>query len=178
MKQYRYLLMVMLLALLAMGCRSTRQAATTTAPATVAAPAAPQRQLTVITFSAIVNGFSASGQMRVAEDSVLWVSVNKLVELGRAMATPDSVWVTTTFGDHIFAGTYDDLQRLTKRRITFVSHTVSIIDGIITIRLPNFPFVNMKVKSRNILTKLPNQRLVFHFLFYLAFVNSLYHKNS
>lgn len=119
MKQYRYLLMVMLLALLAVGCRSTRQAATTTAPATVAAPAAPQRQLTVITFSAIVNGFSASGQMRVAEDSVLWVSVNKLVELGRAMATPDSVWVTTTFGDHNFAGSYDDLQRLTKRRITF-----------------------------------------------------------
>ena len=111
--------MVMLLALLAVGCRSTRQAATTTAPATVAAPAAPQRQLTVITFSAIVNGFSASGQMRVAEDSVLWVSVNKLVELGRAMATPDSVWVTTTFGDHNFAGSYDDLQRLTKRRITF-----------------------------------------------------------
>ena len=119
MKQYRYLLMVLLLALLAVGCRSTRQAATTTAPATVAAPAAPQRQLTVITFSAIVNGFSASGQMRVAEDSVLWVSVNKLVELGRAMATPDSVWVTTTFGDHNFAGSYDDLQRLTKRRITF-----------------------------------------------------------
>lgn len=111
--------MVMLLALLAVGCRSTRQAATTTAPATVAAPAAPQRQLTVITFSAIVNGFSASGQMRVAEDSVLWVSVNKLVELGRAMATPDSVWVTTTFGDHNFAGSYDDLQRLTKRHITF-----------------------------------------------------------
>lgn len=119
MKQYRYLLMVLLLALLAVGCRSTRQAATTTAPATVAAPAAPQRQLTVITFSAIVNGFSASGQMRVAEDSVLWVSVNKLVELGRAMATPDSVWVTTTFGDHNFAGSYDDLQRLTKRHITF-----------------------------------------------------------
>ena len=118
MKQYRYLLMAMLLALLAVGCRSTRQAATT-APATVAAPAGPQRQLTVITFSAIVNGFSASGQMRVAEDSVLWVSVNKLVELGRAMATPDSVWVTTTFGDHNFAGSYDDLQRLTKRRITF-----------------------------------------------------------
>ena len=111
--------MVMLLALLAVGCRSTRQAATTTAPATVAAPAATQRQLTVITFSAIANGFSASGQMRVAEDSVLWVSVNKLVELGRAMATPDSVWVTTTFGDHNFAGSYDDLQRLTKRRITF-----------------------------------------------------------
>lgn len=104
-------------ALLAVGCRSTRQAAT--APVEVAAPVAPQRQLTVITFTAIVEGVSASGQMRVAKDSVMWISVNKLIELGRAMATPDSVWVTTTFGDHNFAGSYDDLQRLTKRRITF-----------------------------------------------------------
>jgi len=115
MKRYLYILVI---ALLAVGCRSTRQA-TTTAPATVAATVAPQRQMSVITFTAIVNGFSASGQMRIAEDSVLWVSVNKLVELGRAMATPDSLWLTTTFGDHSFAGSYDDLQRLTNRYITF-----------------------------------------------------------
>ena len=115
MKRYLYILVI---ALLAVGCRSTRQAATT-APATVAATVAPQRQMSVITFTAIVNGFSASGQMRIAEDSVLWVSVNKLVELGRAMATPDSLWLTTTFGDHSFAGSYDDLQRLTNRYITF-----------------------------------------------------------
>ena len=117
MKRYSYILVIVAVALLAVGCRSTRQAAT--APVEVAAPAAPQRQLSVITFTAIVEGISASGQMRVAEDSVLWVSVNKLIELGRAKATKDSVWVTTTFGDHHFAGSYDDLQRLTKRRITF-----------------------------------------------------------
>ena len=117
MKRHSYILVIAAVALLAVGCRSTRQAAT--APVEVAAPAVPQRQLSVITFTAIVEGISASGQMRVAEDSVLWISVNKLIELGRAMATPDSVWVTTTFGDHNFAGTYDDLQRLTKRRISF-----------------------------------------------------------
>ena len=117
MKRYSYILVIVAVALLAVGCRSTRQAAT--APVEVAAPQTPQRQLSVITFTAIVEGISASGQMRVAEDSVLWISVNKLIELGRAMATPDSVWVTTTFGDHNFAGSYDDLQRLTKRRITF-----------------------------------------------------------
>lgn len=117
MKRHSYILVIAAVALLAVGCRSTRQAAT--APVEVAAPQAPQRQLSVITFTAIVEGISASGQMRVAEDSVLWVSVNKLIELGRAKATKDSVWVTTTFGDHHFAGSYDDLQRLTKRRITF-----------------------------------------------------------
>ena len=117
MKRHSYILVIAAVALLAVGCRSTRQAAT--APVEVAAPAAPQRQLSVITFTAIVEGISATGQMRVAKDSVLWVSVNKLIELGRAMATKDSVWVTTTFGDHRFAGSYADLQRLTKRRITF-----------------------------------------------------------
>lgn len=102
------------------GCCSTRQATTAT-PTTgeVAAPAAPQRELSVTTFTAIVNGVSASGQMRVAEDSVLWVSVNKLVELGRAMATQDSVWLNAPLANKDFAGTYDDLQRLTKRYITF-----------------------------------------------------------
>lgn len=102
------------------GCCSTRQT-TTAKPTTgeVAAPAAPQRELSVTTFTAIVNGVSASGQMRVAEDSVLWVSVNKLVELGRAMATQDSVWLNAPLANKDFAGTYDDLQRLTKRYITF-----------------------------------------------------------
>lgn len=118
MKLNKHILLVLAAGLLG-GCWSTRQAATTAATGEVAAPQAPQRELTVTTFTAIVNGISASGQMRVAEDSVLWVSVNKLVELGRAMATQDSVWLTVTFGDHQFAGTYDDLQRLTKRYITF-----------------------------------------------------------
>ena len=93
MKRHSHILVIVAVALLAVGCRSTRQAAT--APVEVAAPQTPQRQLSVITFTAIVEGISASGQMRVAEDSVLWISVNKLIELGRAMATPDSVWVIT-----------------------------------------------------------------------------------
>ena len=118
MRLNKHILLVLAAGLLG-GCWSTRQAVTTAATGEVAAPAAPQRELTVTTFTAIVNGISASGQMRVAEDSVLWVSVNKLVELGRAMATQDSVWVTVNFGDRHFAGTYDDLQRLTKRYITF-----------------------------------------------------------
>ena len=84
MKLNKHILLVLAAGRLG-GCWSTRQAVTTAATGEVAAPQAPQRELTVTTFTAIVNGISASGQMRVAEDSVLWVSVNKLVELGRAM---------------------------------------------------------------------------------------------
>ena len=119
MKRHRHILVIGLLAVLAVGCRSTRQA-TTTAPASVAEqPEPPRRELTVTTFTAMVNGISASGQLRMAEDSVIWLNVTKLVELGRGLATKDSVWLSVPLADRYFAGTYADLQRLTKRRITY-----------------------------------------------------------
>ena len=99
MKLKTHILIALGLALLLAGCRSTRQsvkvtpspAADTTAQ--VAAPA-PQREYTVMTFDAVVEGVSATGQLRVASDSAMWVAVYKLVELGRALATTDSVWVS------------------------------------------------------------------------------------
>lgn len=39
------------------------------------------------------NGMSANGQLRMIKDSVIWVSLNKIIELGRAKITPDSVLV-------------------------------------------------------------------------------------
>ena len=119
MKRHRHILVIGLLAVLAVGCRSTRQAATS-APASVAEQPEPlRRELTVTTFTAMVNGISASGQLRMAEDSVIWLNVTKLVELGRGLATKDSVWLSVPLADRYFAGTYADLQRLTKRRITY-----------------------------------------------------------
>ena len=119
MKRHRHILVIGLMAVLAVGCRSTRQAATT-APVSVAEqPEPPRRELTVTTFTAMVNGISASGQLRMAEDSVIWLNVTKLVELGRGLATKDSVWLSVPLADRYFAGTYADLQRLTKRRITY-----------------------------------------------------------
>lgn len=114
-------------ALLAGGCRSTRDSASTaetTAPAgaTATAPDAtptPTPRYTVINFNATVEGISANGQLRMAPDSVIWVSVNKLVELGRAMATHDSVWVNAPLFDRRFAGTYADLRKATGHNVTF-----------------------------------------------------------
>lgn len=77
------------------------------------------RVYTVVNFNATVEGVSANGQLRVAEDSVMWISVNKLIELGRAMATPDSVWVNAPLFDKRFSGTYAELARVAKKNVSF-----------------------------------------------------------
>lgn len=119
MKVRGYIL-ILLAAVTAVGCRSTRQVA---APqGAVEAPqqqTEPRRELTVTTFTAVVDGISATGQLRVAEDSVIWLNVTKLIELGRGLATKDSVWLSVPLADRYFAGTYADLQRITKRRFTY-----------------------------------------------------------
>lgn len=101
------------------GCRSTRQVVSTPPEAAAKPQEPPRRELTVTSFTAIVNGISASGQVRMAEDSVIWVNVTKLVELGRGLATKDSVWLSVPLADRYFAGSYDDLERITHRRLTY-----------------------------------------------------------
>lgn len=119
----RKILYIALATLLLVGCRSTRKAATTPPPEADATPETtiptPQREYTVVTFDAVAEGVSATGQLRVAADSVMWVAVYKLVELGRALATPDSVWVNVPMTGQYFAGTYADLSRLAKRDLDY-----------------------------------------------------------
>lgn len=127
------ILVALAVAVLAAGCHSSRH---TTAPeptiATVAdtTAAVPQQRLyTVVNFTATVEGVSANGQLRVAEDSVMWLSVNKLIELGRALATPDSVWVNAPMFDKRFSGTYADLSRMAKRDVSFAQlQTIALGD--------------------------------------------------
>lgn len=115
--------------LLLAGCRSTRHTAVTEDTAVRQstpdehpmpdATTTQKREYTVINFDATVEGISASGQMRMAKDSVIWICVNKFIELGRAMATTDSVWISAPLLDRYFAGSYDDLRRLTKQDVSF-----------------------------------------------------------
>jgi hypothetical protein len=72
-----------------------------------------------MTFTGEVEGVSVNGQLRVAHDSVMWLSVNKVVELGRAMATVDSVWLRAPLMGRDDALDYADLQRLARTRITY-----------------------------------------------------------
>lgn len=116
MKRYIPLLFVMFAMTLA-GCRSTRHAVV--APELEPAPEPQLLERTVVGFSASVDGIDVNGQLRMVQDSALWLSVSKLIELGRGLATTDSVWVSAPMMDVSFAGTYVDLSRRVGRTITF-----------------------------------------------------------
>ena len=129
-KALRAIFLIGAVAVLATGCRSARQAAkneTSEQPAAVvnqetAEPVETQvqkRQLTMQNFTATVDGVSVNGQLRMAEDSVIWVTVSKIIELGRAKATADSVWVNVPLAGRSFAGTYREASRLAKREVSF-----------------------------------------------------------
>ena len=112
MKTFRVLLCVAMLALTTVGCRSTQGVSPT--------PSQTERHdYTVMTFTGMVDGMSVSGQVRTDKDRVIWCSVNKFIELGRAMATTDSIWVRVPMLNRYQQGNYDDLSRLAQRRITF-----------------------------------------------------------
>ena len=116
----RTLLAAACLALLAASCRTTEKLPTQQPKGeeTRIELQAP-RTLTVLNFNAVVEGISVNGQLRMAEDSVIWVTVNKIIELGRAMATTDSVWVTVPVADRHFAGTYEQAARIAKQEMDF-----------------------------------------------------------
>ena len=82
-------------------------------------PQAPKRELSVMTFTATVDGMNVNGQVRMASDSVLWVSVSKIIELGRAKATPDSVFINVPFLNKQFAGDYNEVSRRAGRTVSF-----------------------------------------------------------
>lgn len=69
-----------------------------------------QCDVLVANFQATVDDITISGQVRIGRDSVLWLSANKLIELGRAKFTPDSVFVYAKVMNRYYAGTYADLQ--------------------------------------------------------------------
>lgn len=131
---------ILLLALLLMtGCRSHREASrkqlpdstatavtpstpaannTDTAPSTPAASAYTPHYFTA-NFTCSAQGINASGQMRLQSDSTIWLCATKVIELGRAKFTPDSVIVYAKVMNRCFRGTYDDMYKRFKYRTTF-----------------------------------------------------------
>ena len=101
--------------LLAAACCTHRQLADDPAPVQ------PQRARAYHTanFSCAVAGVTVSGQVRMAEDSIIWASASKVIELGRAIATPDSVIVYAKALGRCYRGTYDDLYRRFHYRTSF-----------------------------------------------------------
>lgn len=123
MKRRHVIFLFFAIALLAVAaCRSQRDtAATPDTPDTPGTPATPtaEARYTVISFTGTVDGISVNGQVRMAKDSLIWCSVTKLLEVGRAMATPDSVWVRSSLLGVNEAGTFSQAQRKAKTNLTF-----------------------------------------------------------
>lgn len=115
---------LLLTALLA-GCRrlpSEAATADTTAAADTSGgrpPAPPSRRYSVATLGGEVNGISLSGQLRVAHDSMIWVSVGRLIEVGRGMCTPDSLWLRSSLLGRDDAVDYATLRRTTGVDISY-----------------------------------------------------------
>ena len=119
-------LVLALLALTATGCRIQREA-TRTQPATPTAgtatdPANPPAYVPkyyTAKFTCTTQGITANGQLRMQPDSVLWAYASKVIELGRARLTPDSVVVYAKVTNSCFRGTYADLYRRLGYRTSF-----------------------------------------------------------
>ena len=116
--------------LLATGCRSTEKVTTTappadtttTQPGEVMPPAPvvkPKPEFTTITFSGEADGISFNGQLRMAKDSVIWCNVSKIFDVGRAMATPDSVWLRAPLLGRNESGDYSMVKKKTGVDISF-----------------------------------------------------------
>ena len=58
-----------------------------------------------------VEGFNMTlnGQLRVKHDSIIWFTLSKMVEIGRAKLTQDSVFAYLKIQNKYFAGSYADL---------------------------------------------------------------------
>lgn len=99
--------------LLVAGCHSSRNIGTSPTPRE------QEHDYTVMTFTGTANGLSVSGQVRMDRDRVIWCSVNKFIEMGRAMATPDSVWVRIPLMNRYEQKDYNDLSRMAGMPLSF-----------------------------------------------------------
>ena len=112
-------MLLLLFSLLAAGCHTAKKVTTAPEAAPEVVATAPIRAYTVLTFEAEVEGIAVNGQLRVAEDSAMWVSVTKVIEMGRAMCTPDSLWLRAPLMGRDEAMDYAGLRQQTGADITY-----------------------------------------------------------
>lgn len=96
---------------LATGCRSHQDAARPAQPAVVPATTDSVSQFYTANFSCTAEGITATGQLRMQSDSVIWLSASKVIELVRARFTPDSAIIHAKAMGRCFRGNYNDLYR-------------------------------------------------------------------
>lgn len=103
--------------LMAAACSSTEK--TAKKPVEEKPVVKPQPEYTSMTFSGEAEGISFNGQLRMAKDSVIWCNFSKIIDLGRAMATRDSVWISIPLLGRNEAGNYGMVRRLTGVSVSY-----------------------------------------------------------
>ena len=104
----------------ATACKSTKPSAT---PSTKVRPSVADNSMAnnkiddldfetlSMNFSTEIMDVSVSGQIRMLKDRIIWVSISKLIELGRVKMTPDSVYAYVKVKNQAFQGTYEQFQK-------------------------------------------------------------------
>ena len=118
MKRYSIFLLfslALVAGLMVDGCRSHKD---------VVQPEAQQRhncpyERLTGTFDCEVSGVDVNGLLRTECDSVIWITVSKIIELGRIQLTPDSVAGYVKIYNRFFKGSYNDVYRLTGVKTSF-----------------------------------------------------------
>lgn len=62
-------------------------------------------------FSCSVEGITLNGQIRIVHDSCIWISLNKLIEVGRIMITPTRVSGYAKLLGKYYDGSYEEVRR-------------------------------------------------------------------
>ncbi len=91
-------------------------------------------------FSCTVRDISASGLVRIQRDSVIWVTASKIIELGRAILTRDSVFGYVRLNNSYVAASYDDVSRWMGRNLNYYT-----VQDLLAEHLQNGEPISMKV---------------------------------
>lgn len=124
MRKERIIIYMTLLLALTTGCRSHRHIANNDnrqpdnrpTPGETAKPQLDTiRNATYVrycaNFSCTVEGIAINGQIRIVHDSCIWISVNKIIEVGRIMLTPTRVSGYSRIMGKYFDGTYSEVRQ-------------------------------------------------------------------
>lgn len=122
-----HITLVLLMVALLAGCRSSRQLAGP--PSQAESGEASPRVCFAANFHCEMSNVQLSGMLRMQEDSVLWVSVSKVIELGRARFTPDSVLVYARATQQYLRGDYNDAYKVSGYRVDFEHLQRCLIDA-------------------------------------------------
>lgn len=111
---YAALLFVVAIALF-VNCRSTKTIIDNEPELSVAVVEPADFEFSTISrnFIAKPDGFNITlnGQLRIKHDSIIWITLSKMVEIGRAKLTQDSIFVFLKIQNRYFAASYADLYK-------------------------------------------------------------------